>query len=155
PEHSFNQLRLALSDEPEFEPAPGGLLPIPAAVNGRVTKPNGNIYRFHARKDQKLVIEVNARRLGSDLDSFVEVLDRDGHTIDRPTVRSILETTTTLSERNSSAANIRFSTRTGFNVGDYVMIGGEIIRIETIPDSPDADVGVDSFGGQRIAYFDT
>ena len=35
------------------------------------------------------------------------------------------------------------------------MIGGEIIRIRNIPDSPDADIGFDSFNGQRIAYFDT
>ncbi len=155
PEHSFNQLRLALGVEPEIEAAPGESIPIPATVNGRITKPDGNVYLFHARKDQKLVIEVNARRLGSDLDSFLEVLDRNGRPIERATVRSILETTTTLSERNSSSGNIRFSSRTGFNVGDYVMIGGEIVRIEAIPDSPDADVDVDSFGGQRIAYFDT
>jgi hypothetical protein len=35
------------------------------------------------------------------------------------------------------------------------MIGGEILRIDNIPDSPDSDVGMDNFGGQRIAYFDT
>ena len=35
------------------------------------------------------------------------------------------------------------------------MVGGEIIRIRNIPDSPDADIGFDSFNGQRIAYFDT
>jgi hypothetical protein len=98
---------------------------------------------------------VGARRLGSDLDSFLEVLDRNGHPIERATVRPVVETSTTLSERNSSSPDIRFNSRTGFSVGDYVMIGGEIIRIRTIPDSPDADIGFDSFNGQRIAYFDT
>jgi hypothetical protein len=155
PEHSFNEVRLSLGREPEIETASGQLVPIPATVNGRVTGPQGNSYRFHARKDQKLIMEVNARRLGSDLDSFVEVLDRNGNPIERATVRAILETSTTLSERNSTERNIRFNTRAGFNVGDWVMIGAEIIRIETIPDSPDADIGFDSFNGQRIAYFDT
>jgi len=155
PEHSFNELRLALSREPEIEPSPGQLVPIPATINGRVSSPNGNTYRFHARKGQKLIVEVGARRLGSDLDSFLEVLDRNGHPIERATVRPVVETSTTLSERNSSSPDIRFNSRTGFSVGDYVMIGGEIIRIRTIPDSPDADIGFDSFNGQRIAYFDT
>jgi hypothetical protein len=155
PGHSFNQMTLALGREPEIEPAPGQLVPIPVTINGRVTGPDGNTYRFHARKDQKLILEVNARRLGSDLDSFVEVLDRNSNPIERASVRPILETSTTLSERNSTSRDIRFNSRTGFGVGDWVMIGAEIIRIETIPDSPDADIGFDSFNGQRIAYFDT
>jgi hypothetical protein len=35
------------------------------------------------------------------------------------------------------------------------MAGAEILRIRNIPDSPDADIGFDSFNGQRLAYFDT
>ena len=155
PEHSFDQLRLALGREPEIQPPPGQLVPIPSTINGRVSGPDGNRYRFHARKDEKLIIEVKARRFGSDLDSFVEVLDRDGHPIERATVRPVLESSTTLSEQSSTSSSIRFSSRTGFHVGDYVMIGGEIIRIRNIPDSPDSDIGFDSFSGQRLAYFDT
>jgi len=155
PEHSFNELRLALSREPEIEPSAGQLVPIPATINGRVSSPNGNIYRFHARKDQKLILEVDARRLGSDLDSFLEVLDANGHPIERATIRPVVETSTTLSEQTSTSTSIRFNSRTGFAVGDYVMVGAEIIRIRNIPDSPDADIGFDSFNGQRIAYFDT
>jgi hypothetical protein len=155
PDHSFNQLRLTLESEPEIDASPGQLVPIPSTINGRVPGPDGNSYRFHAAKDQKLVIEVNARRLGSELDSFVEVLDANGRAIERATVRAILETSTTLSERNSTTRDIRFNSRAGFNVGDFIMIGGEVDRIETIPDSPDSDVGLDSFGGQRINYFDT
>lgn len=155
PEHSFNQLRVALGREPEINAAPGQVIPIPATINGRLASPEGNTYRFHARKDQKLIFEVNARRMGADVDSFLEVLDAAGHPVPRATVRSLLESSTTLSERSSTSPEIRFSSRTGFHVGDWVMIGGEIIRIETIPDSPDADIGFDNFAGQRIAYFDT
>jgi hypothetical protein len=83
------------------------------------------------------------------------VLDGNGKPIERATVRSVAETSTSLSERDSNNREIRFAGRAGFAVGDYVMIGGEILRIDNIPDSPDSDVGVDGFGGQRIAYFDT
>ncbi|HEY6391912.1 MAG TPA: hypothetical protein VIX89_11585 [Bryobacteraceae bacterium] len=154
PEHSFNQLRLALGAEPEVD-APAQSVSVPVTINGRIDGPVQNLYRFHARQAEKLVIEVNARRLGSDLDSFVEVLDANGHPIERATVRSVAETSTSLSERDSNSRDIRFAGRAGFAVGDYVMIGGEIVRIDSIPDSPDSDVSMDSFGGQRIAYFDT
>ena len=162
PDHSFNPLRLALGNEPEVESAGANgsrataqQVSVPVTINGRLDRATDNYYRFHAREGEKLVMEVNARRLGSDLDSFVEVLDAKGAPIERATVRAIAETATALSERNSVTREIRFATRTGFGVGDYVMIGGEILRIENIPDSPDADVGMDGFGGQRIAYFDT
>jgi hypothetical protein len=162
PEHSFNQLRLAIGTEPEVDSAASNRsastaqdVKIPATINGRIEGPVQNFYRFHARQAEKLVIEVNARRLGSDLDSFLEVLDANGHPIERATVRSVAETSTSLSERDSNSREIRFAGRAGFAVGDYVMIGGEILRIDNIPDSPDSDVGMDSFGGQRIAYFDT
>ena len=155
PDHSFNEVRLALNSDPEIDATPGQTIPIPSTVNARITSTSGNTYRFHARKDQKLVIEVNARRLGSDLDSFIEVLDHDAHPIERATVRPVAESSTTLYEQNSSGSSVRFSARAGFHVGDYVMIGGEIDRIRNIPDSPDADIGFDSFNGQRLAYFDT
>jgi hypothetical protein len=162
PEHSFNQLRLALGTEPEVESAGSNgsassaqPVSVPVTINGRIDVAGENFYRFHARKDEKLVIEVNARRLGSDLDSFVEVLDGNGKPIERATVRSVAETSTALSERDSNTREIRFTGRAGFAVGDYVMIGGEILRIDAIPDSPDSDVAMDSFAGQRIAYFDT
>ncbi len=162
PEHSFNQVRLAIGTEPEVDSTSSNRsastaqpVTVPVTINGRIDGPVENFYRFHARQGEKLVIEVNARRLGSDLDSFVEVLDANGKPIERATVRSVAETSTSLSERDSNSSNIRFTGRAGFAVGDYVMIGGEIVRIDAIPDSPDSDVSVDSFGGQRIAYFDT
>ena len=162
PNHSFNELKLAVNREPEVDSA--GLnrslaqaqaVALPVTINGRIDGPVGNYYRFHARKGQKLVLEVNARRLGSDLDSFLEVLDSKGNPIERATVRATIETSTTLSERDSSTRGIRIQSRSGLNVGDYLMIGAEIIRLEEIPDSPDADVIVEGFAGQRIAYFDT
>jgi hypothetical protein len=162
PEHSFNRVRLAVGTEPEVDSiatnrsaSNAQAVNVPVTINGRIDGPVENYYRFHARKGQNLVLEVNARRFGSDLDSFVEVLDANGRPIERATVRSVAETTTSLSERDSNSSNIRFTGRAGFAVGDYVMIGGEIVRIDAIPDSPDSDVSVESFGGQRIAYFDT
>jgi hypothetical protein len=154
PNHSFNKLKLAVGREPEVESTGAGqLVEVPVTINGRIA--DDNSYRFRARKGQKLVIEVNARRLGSELDSIVEVLDASGKPIERATVRPVAETLTTLSDRDSSTRGLRISSWAGWKPGDYIMIGGEIIRVETLPNGPDEDVLFNSFSGQRIAYFDT
>ncbi len=154
--HSFNQFSLALGRDPEMDGAgANAAIPVPVTINGRLESKAGHSYKFHARKGQKLVFEVNSRRLGSPLDSFVEILDANAQPIERATVRPVLETNTTLAERDSSSRNIRLQSAMGFHVGDYVMIGGEILRFEADPKGPDDDAVFESFGGQRIAFFDT
>ncbi len=163
PGTSFNELKLAIGDEPELECLPQALsagsaqaIPVPGTVNGRLAeRGKAHFYKFHARKGDKLVIESNARRLGSDLDSVIDVLDLKGKPVERATVRSTYETSVTLSDRDSASRGIRLLAWTGMAVGDYVMAGGEILRIQALPNGPDEDVIFESFGGQRLAYFDT
>jgi hypothetical protein len=40
-------------------------------------------------------------------------------------------------------------------VGDYVMIGSEIIKLDAMPRGPDDDTRFAQFGGQRLTVFDT
>jgi len=158
---AFNRVKLALGTEPEV-PASGAnttlaqaqTITIPATLNGKLEGAE-NYYRFHARKGEKLVFEVNANRLGSPLDSLLEVLDAKGAQIERATIRCVLETSTTLADRDSSDRGIRITSPTGFAAGDYMMIGSEIIRVEAMPRSPDDDFIFTGFGGQRLAYLDT
>lgn len=160
PSHSFNKLKVAVGPEPEVESSGANHaaqqaqpVNVPVTINGRLA--GEDYYRFHARKGEKLVIEVNARRLGSEIDSFVEVLDANAKPIERATVRPVSDTFTTLSDRDSSTRGLRIQSWSGWKPGDYIMIGGEVIRVETLPNGPDEDVLFNAFGGQRIAYFDT
>ena len=57
-------------------------------INGAAGTPDADEFRFHARRGQRLVLEVAARRLGSPLDSLVEVLDTRGRPIERATIRA-------------------------------------------------------------------
>ncbi len=156
PNHAFNELKLAVGTEPEVEAATGQTVPVPITINGRLEKTGAApSYKFHATKGQKLVLEINARRLGSDLDSFLEVLDSQGRPIERATVRSTWETITTLSERDSATPGIRIQAWTDFKPGDYAMSGGEIMRVDVLPKGPDEDVFFERFAGQRLAFLDT
>ncbi len=163
PEHSFTKVKLAVGKEPEVESNGANLaaaqaqaVSAPVTINGRLSaRGQQNYFRFHARKDEKLALEVNARRLGSDLDSFIEVLDANAKPIERATVRPVSDTLTTLSDRDSVTRGIRIASWNDWKPGDYVMIGREIIRVQTLPNGPDEDVVFESFAGQRIAYFGT
>jgi len=155
PDHAFNQLRVALGDDPEIE-SQGGAIQIPVTVNGRIDKPAAeNRYRFHARKGEQLLLEVNARRLGSDLDSFLEVLDANGRPIERALVRPVWETNMVLRDHGSTDRGLRISSWNELHAGDYMMVGSEVIRVEALPLSPDADTIFEGFGGQRLTFLDT
>lgn len=164
---SFNEVKLAIGRDPEVmatgtNMALASAQPVtfPITINGRIAAPVKNVptenyYRFHARKNEKLMFEVIAKRLDSELDSIVEVVDAKGNPIEMATVRSIMETSTVLRDHDSATRGIRLASYTGFEAGDYFMIGNEICRVEAMPLQPDADIVAESFGGQRIAYFGT
>ncbi len=163
PAGAFNKIALAIGDDVEVDAAgtntsveSAQALSVPVTVNGRLGEPGKQqFYRFHAKKGEKVEIDVNARRLGSKLDSVLDVLDSKGKPVERATIRCTLESSTTLSDRDSATRGVRLLSWTGMEVGDYLMIGGEIIRIQALPNGPDEDTLFESFNGQRVAYFDT
>ena len=155
PENAFNTVRVALGAEPEVE-LQGGAIGVPSTINGHIGKPGvENRYRFQTRKGEQIIFEVNARRLGSDLDSYLEVLDAKGQPIERALARPVWQTSVTLLDHDSASRGIRIATWDGIKVGDYVMAGSEIIRAEALPLSPDNDTVFEGFAGQRLTFFDT
>ncbi len=162
PEESFNQVKVAIGRDPEVLSSGKNLtaaaaqpVTIPVTINGRIDAAKENYFRFSAKKGEKLMLEVDARRLGSELDSLIEVLDAKGNPIETATVRSIVESNVTLRDHDSVGRGIRLGSWTSMAVGDYLMVGNEIVRIEALPRGPDDDTVMEAFGGQRIAYFGT
>ena len=101
------------------------------------------------------MIEVAAARLGSPLDSVVEVLDSQGDAIPRATVRCLYQTQTTLVDRDSKSLGMRLVSTAGLHENDYLMIGDELDQIAFIPDQPDADVLLKGFGDERFSLLGT
>ncbi len=166
---SLNKVALAVGDEPEIlerepnnAPAQAQVVSVPVTINGHINgaakvvgKSDEDYFRFHAKKGQSLNIQVAASRLGSPLDSVIEVLDAQGRPIPRATVRCQNQTTTTLSDKDSRTTGIRLVSTSGLHDGDYLMIGDELDRIAFIPDQPDADVEMEGVGDMRVAYLGT
>jgi hypothetical protein len=158
---THNKIRLAVGRYPEVFEQEGSeqILAVPSTVNGRIAGglkgPDEDVYRFRARKGQSFVVEVEAQRFGSLLDSVVEVLDPHGKPIPRATIRAVHATSLTLADRDSASPGLRLLSTDGLAVGDWVRIGNEILKIEALPRGPDDDFRFESFNGQRIGYFDT
>ncbi|MFN7923745.1 MAG: hypothetical protein U0Q16_26825 [Bryobacteraceae bacterium] len=164
---AFTELRLALGDDPEVAAAGSNRalasaqgVTLPATINGRVPASSNGVpvehyFKFNARKGQRVNIEVEARRLGSELDSFVDIVDAKGQPIERLTARAVWDTFVVLRDHDSAGRGIRIQSWNALNVGDYIMIGSEILRVDEVPDGPDEDMLVEGFGGMRKAYFGT
>src|SRR5262249_53790773 len=131
-------------------------LPTPGSANGRIAEAGAaQTWRFPAKKGQRLIAEVNARRLGSALDSTIEILDLKGRPVPRATLRSLARTFVTFRDHDSAGPGIRIETWGEFAMNDYVLIGGELLRIRELPPNPDADCQFFSERGQRVGYLDT
>jgi hypothetical protein len=161
----LNKVRLVVGSLPEIverEPnsslAQAESVTIPVTINGHIDSgatADEDYFRFRASKGQQLTLDVEAARLGSPLDSVIEVLDAGGNAIPRATIRCLNQTTTTLSDRDSRTTGVRLTSTSGLHVGDYLMIGDELNQIAYIADQPDADTDMRGIGGLRQAFLGT
>lgn len=137
-------------------------LKYPITVNGRIALDSSgaaqpDYYRFTAKKGQKLILETAANRLGSPLDSVIEVLDANGKIVPRITARAVYKTQLTLRDRTSKDQGLRLFQPTGLDLNDTMVVGNELIKVVRLTSAPgaDEDIGFDSSGGQRLGYEDT
>jgi hypothetical protein len=156
----------ALEAEPNDEPAVAQAMAIPSTVNGRVwtretaarggaARADQDLFRFSARKGQKLVLDVTAQQLGSPLDSVIEVLDADGRVVPRAAIRCVAKTEISLNDPDSSRRSMRFATWNEFNINDHLLVGDELLQIASMPTHPDDDVQLMSYRGGRLTLLDT
>jgi hypothetical protein len=140
--------------EPNDELPVAQKIAIPSTVNGRI-QGGHDLFRFEARKGQKLVVDVTAQQLGSPLDSIVEVLDASGATVPRATVRCVAQTEIVLNDPDSTRRSMRLAAWNELAINDLVMIGDELLEIASMPTHPDDDLVFKSHRGVRAPLLDT
>lgn len=159
---ALNPPSLAVGEVPELQSqdsaGPPLELPIPGSGNGCVHEGRatvGQSWTFQARRGQRLLIEVHARRLGSPLDSVLEIQDAKGNPLPRAVLRSTATAYTTLRDHDAAVAGIRFEAMDGFAMGDFVWLGGELLKIDEMPRNPDDDCRFHAKGGRRLGWLGT
>jgi WD40 repeat protein len=152
----LGKLSLLVDEFPEVLAGKTNALPVPGTGNGKISESGATeVWRFHAKKGDRLILEVNARRLGSPLDSFIEILDAKGNLVPRATLRSLARTFVTFRDHDSASAGIRIEAWGELAVNDYILVGNELLKIKALPPNPDADCTFFSERIQRIGYLDT
>ncbi|HBI45705.1 MAG TPA: hypothetical protein DDY78_23055, partial [Planctomycetales bacterium] len=153
----LGDLSVLVGEFPEATPAAGVVeLPVPSTANGRIDKPGATTtYRFKAKKGQTLFLEINARRLGSPLDSTIEILDAAGMPLPRATLRCLSKTYIMFRDHDSAGAGIRIENWNDLAVNDYLLVGEELMRINQLPKNPDDDCQFFARDGQRLGYLGT
>lgn len=134
----------------------GGSIPVPGTANGAIAKPGQtDTWNFKAKKGERLILEVNARRLGSGLDSYIEILDDKDRPLGRATLRCVARTFVAFRDHDANSSAIRLETWNELAMGDYVYVGNELLRIFNLPPNPDADCSFYSVSGVREGQLDT
>jgi hypothetical protein len=159
----LNSKSLVVGEFPEVvevgsndDAAGANVVPTPSTLNGRIEKPGDvDVYRFVAKKGARLILDVNARRLGSPLDSLIEILDVGGQPLPRATLRCLAKTYTVFRDHDSASPGIRIEDWRELTVNDHILIGNELVRMLALPRNPDDDAQFFQLRGARQGYLDT
>jgi hypothetical protein len=146
--------QLIVGEFPEV--AVPGPLAVPSTANGRLaSQGQRDVWSFAAHKGEQLVIEVNAARIGSDIDSIIEILDKDNQPVPRALLRCQAKAYIAFRDHDSANRGIRLEAWSELAINDYLYVGNELIRIEALPANPDADCIFFNNAGRRLGYLDT
>lgn len=157
-ERPLGEAAVVVGEFPAVVAAGGGAeLPrVPGTADGILLKSGeSQTVRFPAKAEERLVIETHARRLGSPLDTAIEVLDAGGKPVPRATLRCVSKTFMAFRDHDDATPNIRLDAWNELGVNDYIYVGTELIRIKALPGHPDADCNFVDVDGRRVGFLDT
>jgi hypothetical protein len=138
------------------DPIAGADVRVPGSADGILLKPGeGQAVRFTAKKGERLVVEVLARRAGSTGDPAIEILDAAGKPVPRAVLRATAKTHTTFRDHDSAGPGIRLDAWNELAIDDYLYVDGELTRILALPRNPDDDCQFYQVGGQRVGFLGT
>ena len=137
----------------EFPATTDKTLTVPSTFDGVLAKAgDANVVSFPAKQGEPLVIEVQAARFGSRLDSTMEIRDEAGKPVEQARLRSVSQTYTTFRDHDSQNPGIRLDTWNELRTNDFLYIGSELMRIKALPKNPDDDCQFVQHDGKRVGF---
>ncbi|MFT5522817.1 MAG: mono/diheme cytochrome c family protein [Pirellulaceae bacterium] len=145
--------------EPNNVPAEAKLLDLPAIIKGKIAAADGideDHFRFAAKRGEQIMVEVNAARSKSKLDSRIEVLDADGNPIERVLLRAVRDSYFTFRGKDSTTSDdFRVHNWEEMELNEYLYANGEVVKLWLYPRGPDSGFKVYPGQGSRYTYLDT
>jgi WD40 repeat protein len=134
---------------------------VPAVIKGTIAGrlagvADSDLFRFSAKGGEPWVVEVNAARSGSKLDSFVEILDDQGHRIERVRLQAVRDSYFSFRGKDDSSPNdFRLFRQDEMHLNEYLYANGEVVKLWLYPRGPDSGFVVYPGAGKRWGYLDT
>ena len=152
----------AVEAEDNDTPEKANPVATPGGASGRIDRPgDSDLYCFEARKGRRLIVEVFGRRLGSPIDPVIEILDHLGRPVPRAVLRPVEETTVAFRDHGSASRAIRLVEWNDLAIGDDLLMGRELMKLDELPRNPDDDAVFAGLGngrtngGERVALLET
>jgi hypothetical protein len=132
-------------------------IPAPSVVKGRLTQSTGAaFFRFHAEASQEWVVEINADRSASPLDSHIAILDAGGSPVQRVRLQAVRDSWLTFRGKDSfTSGDFRLHNWREMELNEYLYANGEVVRLWLYPRGPDSGFLVYPGFGKRKTYFGT
>ncbi|MCH8922523.1 MAG: radical SAM protein [Planctomycetes bacterium] len=156
------QLTKSTEREPNDTAEQATTLKAPAQVTGVIAaaKKNGradvDLFRFASQAGEKWILEINAARSKSPLDSKIEVLDAGGKPVPRVVLQAVRDSYFTFRGKDSNTSgDFRLHNWREMSLNQYLYAGGEVVRLYHYPRGPDSGFNVYPNSGKRHGYFGT
>ncbi len=137
-------------------------IPGPCAINAVLTTEDmagesaGDWYAFHAKAGVPWVVQVDASKNGSPLDSVIDIVEQKGEPIVRTRLQAVRETYFTFRGKDSSNSDdFRLHRWEDMELNELLYAGGEVVKLWLYPRGPDSGFKVYPGTGNRFTYFDT
>ena len=153
----LERLAVAVSPAAPAAAAEQNSPPEETTVTGRIDSPGeADLVRFTARRGEPLLVEINAGRTGSKLDSRLEILHADGRPVERVVLQATRDSWFTFRGKDSNQSDdFRMHNWTEMELDEYLFAGGEVVKLWLYPRGPDSGFKVYPGTGNRQTFFDT
>lgn len=151
----------AQEQEPNSSPATAQAIAAPINITGTIDgvtdgTPDADYYKFSAKAGEEWVVEVNAARSKSPLDSFVEVLHTNGERIERVQLQAVRDSYFTFRGKDGNqSGDFRVFNWQEMELNELMYANGEVVKLWLYPRGPDSGFNVYPGTGNRWSYFDT
>jgi WD40 repeat protein len=131
-------------------------LSVPSVAVGRIAPADKeDWFRFEARAGQNLILETSAERLGSPLDTKLEIRDAAGKPVLRTVLQAVRASAVTFRGIDSTTVDCRVENWEEMELNQYLYLQGEVVRLFRAPQGPDSGFNFYPLNGRRRNYFDT
>jgi len=143
--------------EPNDQLAQAKLLQLPAKITGAMGEEGDvDLYRFDSKAGQEWVVEVNAERSKSLLDSRIEILDESGEPVPWALLQAVRDSWINFRGIDSDVSDgLRLQNWEEMELNEYFYFNGEVVKFWLYPRGPDSGFKMYPGFGKRYTYFGT